>query len=274
MNDEKILAEATHVYGPETISFVPDPTDSSNQCLKVTRGGSLPGSRNTEVILSYDQKEYWMSVNYLAPLDFQLSSANKWFSFCNPFFEYIDNKNNLALVSQMWENDLKLVFFVYRVVDGVGMPRIYLTLNPTTYIERGKKFNLVYHIIRDEENGLIEIWKDKQKIVEYHGQTKRIQDRFNFVPVKHYAELDETEKSWYVDDVILATSEADLEVPSGPIIEPPPPGPFTMEVKPCIVTAAGAPLALLAGLRAIRTYLPGWFVKGYYSFSKFLLVGW
>ena len=86
--------------------------------------------------------------------------------------------------------------------------------------------------------------------------------------------MDEPVSIIYFDDLRIDEYNFFNETPPGPLIEPPPPGPFTIEVKPCIVTAAGAPLALLAGLRAIRAYLPGWFVRGYYDFSKIVLAGW
>ena len=88
---------------------------------------------------------------------------------------------------------------------------------------RGKKHKLKYHLIRDEINGLIDIWVDGRQVYHYVGETKFLQERFDWVPMNHYCDPNETENTVYFDNVILATAEADLNVFGMPEPEEPEP---------------------------------------------------
>ena len=76
-----------------------------------------------------------------------------------------------------------------------------------------------------------------------------------------------TDKVWSNQvTVIVGEGAAEPEPAPGPT-------PGLPVVSSCIMTAIGAPLTFLTGLRTIRAYLPGWFVRGYYSLSAFILAG-
>ena len=261
------------IHSPESISFVQDPLNPDNRVLQVRKGG-VGSNRETEVAQYRNEREFWTRTKLFFPNDFHLTSlTNKWFVPCDTFFEYVDNKNTLALGVVLWDDSLHLVASGGEVVNGT-YNQLYQHVTDT-YIPRGQWVTLISHVIRDNDNGIIECFVDDKKVSEFAGKTRLRQDNFNWIPIKHYCETDESINSVLYDDVMFATTAEDV-FSVGPqiIIEPSPPGPFTIEVKPCLVTAAGAPLALLIGLRAVRMYLPGWFVRGYYDFSKIVLAGW
>ena len=257
------------IQRPDTIGFE---IINGNRMLKISADGDMSSGRSTEIIQYRNENETWGQLKIFFPAEFLFTAYNKWFSFCNPMFEYVDGSNTFMFEFMVCENELRLWVKREKTVAGETTRDDYPT---NFYFTREVWHTVKYHLIRHATNGIFKVWVNNELVFEWGpGETKVHQDNFNWTPMKHYCDPDETTNIVYWGDVILATSEADLEGQFGPLIEPPPPEPFTMEVKPCIVTAAGAPLALLAGLRAFRTYLPGWFVRGYYSFSKFVLAGW
>ena len=211
--------------------------------------------------------EYYMKAVFMIPPS---NPVQKWLTFFEPLSE---GGWTFQLVMDGEKNTVEAQF-VNTDILGLTFPEEYIDMDVFSW-EYGVPFEVIFHIKRDMVNGIIQVWKDNVLIHEFYGKTLFDSSVANTPIIADcYMSADEPTKIVYQGSFVLGTEVNDVFEETGPIIEPPPPESFTMEVKPCIVTAAGAPLALLTGLRAFRAYLPGWFVRGYYDFSKFVLAGW
>ncbi|MBA7489830.1 hypothetical protein ES702_00364 [subsurface metagenome] len=191
-----------NIYRPETVGFSTDIFHSAGRSLKVTAPGALPSGRSTRILQYRYESEYWGLGSFYFPVDFVFTSLNKYLSFISFFSEYIDGQNVYATIAQLWGDNLELVIARLRVKDGVEDIREYI--KPKIFIERGKWFTLMYHVVRDETNGLFELWKDGTKIIDWSGMTKFLQERFDWIPILHGCSTDESIKTVYFDDVALA----------------------------------------------------------------------
>ena len=270
---------------PHWVSYrVPDECYSfedlmGKRALKVTWGDSLivdGENPRPEVLIMTSPSEYWLSMELYIPEDFNLKS---WMGIGQAFTGksgvypryassiYLQGSGGDGSGSIRIRNEVK------RITEGYTVNILKTTGNLEGIVQRGANLTIKAHVKLYSVDGVYECWFNDQKVMDYRGETATVAENY-ILPIQHYKRVDELVTSlWWLNVRVEEYNFFD-EVPSGPLIEPPPPGPFTIEVKPCIVTAAGAPLALLTGLRVIRTYLPGWFVRGYYSFSKFVLAGW
>ncbi|MBA7489827.1 hypothetical protein ES702_00361 [subsurface metagenome] len=207
-----------HLTRPETVGFE---LIGNNRALRITAPGTLPTHRATSIWQVRYEPEYWGSEKVLFPLDFEMTSANKWFGFCSIMYEYNHRalpdhtaSSNMTFSLQLWGNDLELVIKHSKTLNGVQMPGFPIYFRTGIHVQRGVMHVLKYHILKDPVNGLAEAWFDGVKILDYHGSTWHFSNRNDWMPMKSYTEADESMKTHYYDDIIYATSEADLEEPT------------------------------------------------------------
>ena len=259
------------------------------RALKVAWGDTLlvvGENPRPHVIIYNPPNEYWLEIKLCLSMDFNLKGS--WCLIGQPLSSHYFSS------SDVYPSDrITTPIFLEGKGDGTGSLGVRNEVNYHTAISasnqtktalfkstsfiglvvRGETTNIRAHVLLHPTNGIYELWINAQKITDFRGKTLTGQAT-EIDPIDHYKRVDEIVSSIYWRSIRIDDYNFFDEIPLGPMIEPPPPGSFTIEVKPCIATAAGAPLALLTGLRAIRTYLPKWFVKRYYSFSRFVLVGW
>ena len=235
-----------------------------NGKLKITwKINPAEPSHRPRITLPDMPNEYWTEAKFVLP-----SHNEGWFIFFEPYNE-IGSPNAYSAQFVLGAN-FELDFELKDVYT-----QKYYFKQQVGQFSPNEEIIIVFHVKRDSVNGIVEVWINGVKKVDYRGSTVLVPDsRILCLILDCYKSPTQSEQTVYQDSFVLGTEANDVFEKPGPLIEPPPPDPFTIEVKPCIVTAAGAPLALLTGLRVIREYLPGWFVRGYYDFSKFVLAGW
>ena len=190
--------------------------------------------------------EYWIQTELMIPAD---DNVQNWNVIMEPISDHPTPYETCNIERNGVNN---LIDIDYKNVSAVP-PTHFQRENDVFLIQNGVPFTVKIHVIYHETNGLIDIWINENLVFHYIGKTKWSPDSYKLIIlVDNYKGADEDWSTVMQRYVTIATEEVDLDFTTqGPVIEPPPPGPFTMEVKPCIVTAAGAPLALLTGLRVI-----------------------
>lgn len=183
---------------PSAVGFSTEFYRSAGRSLFIKATG---GQNN--ILLKRSETEFWGFGAFMIPLGFQFDpDINKYISFFG-FHEYVQSGTGYGfLQAQLWGDNLELVFKRELAVDGVSVDKEYF--RPNIFIERGKWFTLKYHVVRHDTNGLLEVWKDGIKIVDWTGPTRYIQDLFDWMPMLHSGPQGTTQKTIYFDDVVLA----------------------------------------------------------------------
>ena len=204
---------AGFIHSPESISFVQDPLNPDNRVLQVRKGG-IGTDRATEIAMYRTEREFWARTKIFFPDDFHLTASNKWFNPLDFMFEYVDGQNTMVFPPIIWGDNLHLMFKRQKVENGVS---VWLEYDDSgIYLQRGRWHTFAFHIIRDKVNGLVENFVDGIKVHEYRGETFLSREQFNYIPIKHYCDANESVNSVLYDDVMIATTKADLTVTPEP----------------------------------------------------------
>jgi len=219
---------AGFIHSPETIDFVYDPTNPSNRVLRVTKGGT--GEDNElEIAQSRNEMEFWTRTKVYFPPNFALTASSQWFNFVDAMFEYDDATHTLVCPLMVYDNNpMRLIANVWSYEGGT------VTMDNETAVginvPRGQWVVFVTHIIRDKISGLIEHYIGYghdpvtfTKFWTFNGKTKLNEDEFNWIPIKHYCDSRESSKVVLYDDVMFATTQAEVFGSTSP--PPPPPSP-------------------------------------------------
>lgn len=208
---------------PETMGFE---VINGNRCFKITAPGETSQGRVSTVIQYRNEDVTWCTFKVMFPPDFQLVTPDRWFSFCNPFYDY-KSETELTLMTEFTVIDSNLQLRIKREKSVPGGP-IHELDNWDTgyYFPRGEFVRVTYELYRHENNGYLKVWVGNRQVFSYGpGQTK-LYDMFNWNPMQHYCDANETTNTIYYDDVILGTREQDLyptpEPEPFPIPEPEP----------------------------------------------------
>ena len=207
--------DISHMIGRvHTMSIVADPVNSNNKVLRVLYGGkTVDDPPIAPLVCSYhNHDELWFSGWHYFPSDFGVVDWYMFASWGQWSAIYSQQYGNGMVVEAGFtiSPNLDVVIEIHDFPEHVpGSRRYLLSHTKVGKIPLGKWFNIRYHLILDETNGLFEYWFDKPNGDEpsdifYTGKTYEvIPDASQYTQVtfaNHYSGEDNPEKYQYSDN--------------------------------------------------------------------------
>ena len=199
--------------------------------MAITWGDRLTENPRPSVTINNVPTEYWVKEFIYIPVDYNLKS---WQLLCEPFTgTWLD----LTLIASIGEiRRLCVMYLVGSGGAGTGPISLQTEIDQGEYpgapgdwtthynsgdlplVNKGEWHELKYHI-KIGLAGRCEVWWKAAsvgaytKVCDYSGDTRSTHDsgRNDFVPIDHYKQTSETTTTIYLDDLILATTEAEVD---------------------------------------------------------------
>ena len=203
--DGKLTGWPEHtIEGADYLSFSTEQAHSGARSVKVTAGGAFP---NLRVYIWSTEKEFWMQQWVYFADDFHLVADNKWFSLGTPIYEWKSTGTAMYFTLQFLGDDMHLYVTSATKTEYIHEEGSPFYLDSGVNLHRGEWVKVVSHVIRDRENGLLDVYVNDNLVIHYVGVTLWQQENFMIQPIKHYCKDEPLDavKTVYFDDIEVWT---------------------------------------------------------------------